>query len=275
MKKLMLMLTACQPTPEQNIVIEKDTERMVEQSVEKNAEQEILTISQLVHGDRYVFEETGADDKLTLTMDAIIDVPNVDYVPITDVSMTIFTQEQVTDIFNYFYPSGEARIEMPQAELKSDLERGILEIKKNLADTKDETQRRELEEQIAWLEEAYLDAPEEQPLGNTSDGTLMTNLMDSEYGLELSVMDENGSLNIYTDGNAENPENSSHLIYNRTLFSFQDAEEVTYEEALATYESFLDSIGIDKADFSFFHAPSTFVDEQGKERTVSHVFQEM
>ncbi len=171
MKKIMIIaiamfiLTSCQPTPEQNVVVEKDTERMVEQAMPESKQEDIPTIGELVSEDRYVYEETGADGKLTLTMDAEIVVPDVDYMPIAEVSKDIFTQEQVSKMFNYFFPSGEATIDMPQVELKSDIERAILETKQELAKTEDATQRKELEDQIEWMEEYYLEAPAEQPQG--------------------------------------------------------------------------------------------------------------
>ncbi len=200
MKKLILitmatlMLTACQPTPEQNTVVEKDTDRMVEQAMPESTEQTIPTISELVPQDRYIYEETGADGKLTLTMDAEIVAPDVDYMPITEVSMAIFTQEQVTALFNHVF-SDEKPIDVPDiVETKPMYEEEILRLKQELAQPDDATQKQEISNQIANLESIYDELPEEQPVGEVSDGT-----MENHGGMMiLDASDENHGLHAYT-----------------------------------------------------------------------------
>ena len=92
----------CQPTPEQEIVVKKDAERMIEQaSSEDNG---TLLDSLVIPNGRYSYESTGADGRLHIKVDASIEAPACNNIPIFRVSIGEFSQEVVTDIFNYFFP---------------------------------------------------------------------------------------------------------------------------------------------------------------------------
>ena len=95
-------LVACQPTPEQEIVVKKDAERMIEQaSSEDNG---TLLDSLVIPNGRYSYESTGADGRLHIKVDASIEAPACNNIPIFFVFIGEFSQKAVTDIFNYFFP---------------------------------------------------------------------------------------------------------------------------------------------------------------------------
>ncbi len=261
MKKLILitlatlMLTACQPTPEQNIVVEKDTERMVEQAMPEDTQQAIPTISELVPDDRYVYEETGANGKLTLTMDAEIIVPDVDYMPITEVSMAIFTQEQVTALFNHVFPGEKPIADVGIVETKPMFEQDIINLKKQLAETQDATQKQEISNRIAELENIYAELPEEQPEGGVSDGTMI------DY--DLSVFTDDASLNVSTSPTEEImglPSRMSYRLGDSRYYAIQeysgeipqemqDSFPYTYGEAEQMCYEYLALLGYDESEF--------------------------
>ena len=93
--------TACQATPEEQIVVEKDTERLVEQiTEEKNAE----TNNDLDLPDgNYKLDATGADGNLQINVDAVVSVPD-DSLPTARVKAIGFDQATVTKLFNYLPP---------------------------------------------------------------------------------------------------------------------------------------------------------------------------
>ncbi len=154
MKKLILitlatlMLTACQPTPEQNIVMEKDVERMVEQA----------TVSDETHmndmeiEERYRCEETGANGKLTVVADAPVSVPSVQTLPIIEAHMDIFTQETVYGIFNFLFGDEPAVDRSKNVESKADIQEMIVNLKLSLDDAQGEY-KEGIEQQIAKLDQ--------------------------------------------------------------------------------------------------------------------------
>jgi hypothetical protein len=93
-----LVTSACQPTPTEVFVIEKDTERMVKKA--SSDEQGTLSSALGVPEGNYTYQATDASGKLTVSADAVIAMPNVDYLPIARVTSWSFTDQDVENIYN-------------------------------------------------------------------------------------------------------------------------------------------------------------------------------
>lgn len=89
---------ACQPTPTEVFVIEKDTERMVEQA--GSSEEGTLAGALGIPEGNYTYQATDASGKLSVSVDAAIFMPNVDYLPIARVTSRSFTDQDVENIYN-------------------------------------------------------------------------------------------------------------------------------------------------------------------------------
>ena len=74
-------VAACQPTPEQAVVVKKDTERMIEQAQASDTGGNSL-ISALGIPDKYNVNETYFDGKMLLSGEAPVYLPSVETVPI-------------------------------------------------------------------------------------------------------------------------------------------------------------------------------------------------
>ncbi len=165
-----LSFAACQVTPEAPIVVEKDTERMIERA--RNGENNALLAELGIPEGRYTFDTTGANGKLRIHIDADILKPDAAAMPIVKVSMGLFSQRQVTSIFNYLFPDEKPKYDFGQVETKADVEQEILWQKKRYEQGEYDGTEEEFLNLIARMEEAYQAAPVSAPEGGLSDGTL-------------------------------------------------------------------------------------------------------
>jgi hypothetical protein len=193
---MILLLAACQVTPEKPVVVKKDTERLIEQADGKGGKD----IGKLgIPDGRYTFDTTGANGKLRIHADAAITNPDVSAMPIIKVSMGLFSQKQVTGIFNYLFPNVKPKYDFGQVETKADIKQEILEQKKQLASGDYEGSEEDLKKRIAQMEESYAQAPDAAPKGNISDGTLTKFGSDqNSTARNLSVSNEEYQLQIFT-----------------------------------------------------------------------------
>ena len=88
---LIAMLTACQSTPEQPVVIQKDMEQMIEKAQEENESSEKLTA--LETPERFTADLINAKENVIVTADAEIFLPDTDKIPTATVNKQVFSQE--------------------------------------------------------------------------------------------------------------------------------------------------------------------------------------
>lgn len=168
-------LTACQVTPEKSIVAPKDVERMIEAA--KDPEIGIIP-DELVLPENYSFSGTGADGKLTINANAMLNIPKGE-IPIARVSAFGFTQEAVTGFFNYLFPDEKPIIDTPGGAIqtKSDIEAMIVQYRKYIEDGTTEEYtlmtEEETKKEIARLEKTIAKAPNTKPEQQVSDGTML------------------------------------------------------------------------------------------------------
>lgn len=165
-----VLFAGCQATPEEPIVVKKDTERMIEKAGEQPSGTAIRDLG--VPQGHYEFNIAGADGRLKICADADVSLPNVETMPIMRASVASFTQEQVTGMFNYLFPD-EKPVINSQIETKSSIEKEIVRMQNKISEndygslTPDK-----LQEIIKQLEEAYRNAPEAETEAQISDGTM-------------------------------------------------------------------------------------------------------
>ena len=89
---------ACQPTPEKAVVVKKDTERMIEQAAQPSNGAAIDEVG--IPEGRYTFSAEGLNGRLRINVDAEIEAPAAQAMPIVRVEQGGFSQELVTKIFS-------------------------------------------------------------------------------------------------------------------------------------------------------------------------------
>lgn len=183
---MVLSITACQATPEEIIVVQKDTERLVEQAKDENIGTEVSEID--LPEERYTYSNTAMEGQLVINVDAPVSLPASGKIPTARVAEKGFTQEQIYAFFNYLFGDEKVYIDTSTGNTpptKSELEELIVTYKKYIAEGTVEQNtlytEEELQDEIALLEEELKTAPEtvdpSEPL--LTDGTL--------YDSEVSI----------------------------------------------------------------------------------------
>lgn len=189
-------LAACQVTPEESVIVGKDSERMIEQAANENNGTQLEGL--IIPEGRYIYESTGADGKLHINVDATIEKPDSGNMPIVRASIGSFSQETVTNIFNYLFPD-EKPFDRIAVQTKADIEAILINMRKQLADgsykDNDYTEE-EFKALIAETEVQYAAAPETAPQQTVSDG--MMKISQKKAGYLLDVATDTASLMVIT-----------------------------------------------------------------------------
>ena len=169
-----LSLAACQETPDEVVVVKKDTERMIEQAGSEDNGNKLSELG--IPDEHYTFNSELANGRLKINVDADIRVPETDTTPIRKASMGVFTQEAVTGIFQYLFEGVQAYDISETRMTKADYEKLILGYRQTLADKSylenDQTEQ-EILDLIAIAEEEYEKAPESLSEPSVSNGTMV------------------------------------------------------------------------------------------------------
>ncbi|MDL2258735.1 DUF6034 family protein [Eubacteriales bacterium OttesenSCG-928-K08] len=165
---LCMFAVGCQPTPEQQIVVQKNTQRMIEAASETEhiAEDGSATSVQSLHNrygipESYQKELHGAQGNLTISMDARVHIPQSNALPVARVEAANFQQEFIDTLVATLFEGNE--LYHPPKELtKSRIEHLIFDAQIELKneDLHAET-RSSLEAQILQWQEMLLTAPED------------------------------------------------------------------------------------------------------------------
>ena len=262
----LLALVACQATPEDAIIVGKDTERLIEQAG-SNGESNPQEITPDKH---YSAEMTGANGKLRIHVDADIITPDVDSMPVAKVSMGLFTQEQVTGMFNYLFPNEKPKQDFGQVETKADVEKEILWLKQKLANGDYAGSEESIKHEISEMEKIYKSAPSTAPEGGASDGTLTQIEGDSSTARVLSVSNSEAKLSINTHTHVEGmsgmnlpgltykAKNPAFVYTTRNMVRYGEEEftqiaknnlKITLEEAQALCDGLFTAAGYKENEF--------------------------
>lgn len=233
---LLFSLAACQPTPDEDIVVQKDAERMVE----KAPEGELAGTAAIeVPTDRYRYSQTGADGNLSVEVDAAIDVPVSENIPIIRVESAGFEQSAVTHIFNTLFAGQQVKDSTDNIRTKDDVARELRSLEQQLSDgtyLEAGFSLEEWEAMIAALQDEYNTVPEDGgATPGITDGTMHLVTDDDRQFYSLSAIAENSSLHVRSNL-SNNADGESYLMYHRfdmPSYSTMDAVRLRPGDALA------------------------------------------
>lgn len=158
---LPLCFAACQRTPDEVIVVQKDTERLVEQA---RAHDGAADAGQALSARLGTPERYRADyaysDAFSMTADAAVVLPEADRLPTARVVPADFSQETVDRLYAYLV-GDTPMYQVPSRRTKASIEAELLEWKRIAGDSgASEEQRAQAQERIEALTAQYADAPE-------------------------------------------------------------------------------------------------------------------
>lgn len=160
-----LALSACQETPDEVVVVKKDTERLVEQVRESSGEEDqdasgANTLAEKLGAPDRFHAENVYSDRFIMTADAEIILPNVEALPTVRVIPADFSQETVDRLYDYLV-GDTVMYEMTSLRSKADIEAELIDWKQTLSDPNaSPEQKAQAEEKIAELTGQYAAAPE-------------------------------------------------------------------------------------------------------------------
>ncbi len=176
------LLTGCQATPDEPVVLQKDLEQMIEKGMAEGRESPAPMAAKMDYaalcahyGVPERFEKTITKGKLTISCDVNIELPETASLPMARVQAGRFSQERVTALFEALC-GGTTMYVMPEQMDKEYFQQEILKKQAELAAQTDEQEIKFLNNWIADLKESYNKAPDKNELVPT-DGTLQTEEM--------------------------------------------------------------------------------------------------
>ncbi len=180
-----MLLAACQPTPEQPVVVQKDMQQMIEKGMaESTASQTKAPLQEADpiampyaklcehYGVPERYKASITEGNLTINCDVEIELPETVKLPMAKVEAGRFSQEQVYTLFKALCDD-KAMYISPELANKEYYEKEIIEAQANLAAETDKDSINFYNDLIKSLKEQYEKAPEEIEL-TPADGTLKT-----------------------------------------------------------------------------------------------------
>jgi hypothetical protein len=146
-------LTACQPTPEAAVVMQKDTDRMVEQATGDGESAALPLREQLAAPD--MMNVTAEEDGFTILAHAAVILPETDAIPVITVKAGSFSQELTNRLWDLLI--GDKAMYKPRTEgdrTKAELEQAIINIQNDI----ERIQHNEYYEENKALREAEREA---------------------------------------------------------------------------------------------------------------------
>lgn len=179
---IMLLLSACQPTPEKAVVQQKDQRNMFEQAEAESGGDSRALAEMVAAPESYTFSKDGDKGVVFIRADATVTVPEAPAVNIYRVHPTDFSQEQVTALWDVLV-GDTPMVEPPMEMTKSEIEAAIVDVKERLNDPDLPQEEKDwVPTYIEDLEKMLPDAPESIP-EIPVDGTLREFEM-KDYGYD-------------------------------------------------------------------------------------------
>ena len=251
----LLLLSGCQRTPEQPLIVPKDQELMLEKAAATQKPEEPYTPP--TAPERWTFDLQSGN--FTYHADADVSVPQVP-LPTVWVRAQGLPQETVYRLFNLLSQGEE--LKLPHVQTRAEIEESIRAYTALLeqgpdqdADMSKEEYDEGLLQELDYLKEAYKTAPETSP-DRVSDGTYAVE-KSGKTGTEtlaLSASNLNREINVRSFPQAD--ERSSFAYYRhlrgRSDYSMANARKVDaaamqddpfYQKAMNEVQAVLDAIG--------------------------------
>lgn len=240
--------TACQPTPEQPVVVKKNDD-----TLEKAIEASPAPVKKYEAPAHWDEEYSENDGELTISVNADLELPDVDAYPIYKVEPRYFTKEQVQILSDALF--GDAEVQgVDKQWTKSQYEKLIVDLKQ--AHTSGETGKtdEEFEKGIDDLEQMWRNAPETLESFNMQEA--------------MTLFDETGKVTLQADMGRKEPAeltaindekfgpyidftNNDGLAYEEYIVQDTTGLSLSLSDAIQQAQDLLTKLGIDYMDVGY------------------------
>ena len=201
---IICLFTACQPTPEEKIIVNKNDGKLEEKIMEDNVEEQNPNEADTQHITKEIVTKNG----IKINLDASVEVPEVGKYPVVKVRPVGFSEQQVTEIIRYLSGGATLYQNITGTMTKEWVDRFIIDAKKQIAELQNSddpnaaTAIANLQNSIASMESSYGTYPNESELSKTevdlqnvgNNPDLMFDLGKEEYAT-FNVTDNRGDMN--------------------------------------------------------------------------------
>ena len=232
-------LTGCQATPEEDIVVQKDLEQMIEkaQATPDVSETPGMTLREQT-GAPETLEYNLTESNMTVDVNADVNVPEGNEMSILRVQAGDFSQETFTSLWNELI--GDTPMFHTSNEMtKSEIEAAIVFAKGKLEQAEDEDAAAYYQEQIDYFNSIYASVPEEHEQ-TAADGQLQE-LYIITYGSDekitytgIKATSEDGTIRFYLNNSYEN----RHGDITQAEFGFDKELDDTQEDGEPNIETY-------------------------------------
>jgi len=160
------LLFACQPTPKEDAVRQKSFNKMFQMAKKPADSKSMLLREQVQAPERYMRQITGANNAFMLCIDAYVEIPNHEKMPIAEIAPIDFSQEQTRLLYDLFCRGKEMYIVYPDAPLtKAQIESKIRFLMQEITEmeeigNEDDPYVEECRADLSYLQTLYPNAPE-------------------------------------------------------------------------------------------------------------------
>jgi uncharacterized protein YcfL len=217
------LLAGCQATPKEPVVINKDTEQLIEKAVDN---EDNLTLTQMLNApERLELSATDGSGTVTVNADAEIIVPDAEGVSTTRVKKRDFTQEEADRIVEYFIGDNEFNTRYEAGY--DDMVEMLMQFKTELAKETDPEKRAQLEQSIEKFESAGIIIPDE-PQEVTSASKMFGQR--AEGGEHIAGYARDGDNNCFLSIVNNIAENENIVLYTKEQKGFATHEGLYWYE---------------------------------------------
>ncbi len=152
-----LVLAGCQQTPEEPVVINKNTEQLIDTALKNEGKR---TLTQMLSApDKLILSVSDASGSVSVNADADILVPDAEGVTTTRIRKRSFTQTEADGILSFF--AGDRDFNNRYEAGYDEMTEQLLHFKAMLAQESDPEKRAQLEQSITKFESAGITVPDE------------------------------------------------------------------------------------------------------------------
>ena len=183
------VLTACQPTPEEPVVVQRDALE------EKIMEPEETAVPEATYEAPDHWTDNAEEGAIIINIDADVIMPEVSAYPVIKLEPLVFSQERVDELVHYF--AGDRKLYQPNLLTKKDYEDALIQAKRGQLVDGEYVVTEETKRVVAELEETINNAPEDSPKIYTD--TTLTHDTNNDGTIDLSTSNNYLTINIEGD----------------------------------------------------------------------------
>lgn len=147
--------TACQPTPEEPVVVQRDALE------EKITETEETAVPEATYEAPNHWTDSAEKGAMIINIDAAVVMPEVSAYPVIKLEPHVFSQERVDELVHYF--AGDRKLYQPNLLTKKDYEDALIQAKRGQEIDGEYVVTEDTKRVVAELEETINNAPEDSP----------------------------------------------------------------------------------------------------------------